>query len=150
MQFSTLFYAIVAFATVAAASPTAITNIESTNFISEAEFAHWLANTDAELTFVGPRPDFSPLGKRSAQSTALTYCNKRIGSVCGGSCTVYSGGATCINAPGTACIASTRDIGYCDTAGCAGDCSLYSACGTMLPGGFCAAEGTESILVSPL
>ncbi|KAI0666865.1 hypothetical protein C8Q78DRAFT_994599 [Trametes maxima] len=145
MQFSSLFYTVVALATVAVASPAGANNI-----ISEAEFAHWLATTDAELTFIGPRPDFSPLGKRSAQSTSLTYCTKRVGNVCGGSCTVYNGGATCLNVPGTACIAASKDVGFCDAVGCTGDCSLLSLCGTPMGNGFCAIDGTKSILVSPL
>ncbi|KAI0641985.1 hypothetical protein C8Q79DRAFT_1003406 [Trametes meyenii] len=145
MKFTAFFYVVVAFAASGTASPAGTSTI-----ISEAEFAYWLATTDAELTFVGSRPDFSPLARRSAQTTALTYCNKRIGTLCGGSCTVYMGGATCINAPNTACIAATKDVGFCDASGCNGNCGLLSTCGTQLPGGFCAVDGTQSIVVSPL
>ncbi|KAI0644275.1 hypothetical protein C8Q79DRAFT_975149 [Trametes meyenii] len=151
MQFSTLFAAVALAATVVA-SPAPVANSDNAAafLISDAELEHWLATTDAELTFIGGRPDLTPLAKRSAQSTTITYCNKRVGSICGGTCTVYTGGATCLSAPNTACLASTRDIGFCDQAGCNGDCEAFSQCGTQMGNGFCATPGTVSILVSSL
>ncbi|OSD00163.1 hypothetical protein PYCCODRAFT_1414805 [Trametes coccinea BRFM310] len=119
--------------------------------MSEAEMAHWLATTDAHLTFIGD-PSAAPnaLTSRSAQRTVLTYCTKRNGSVCGGDCTVYNGSAACIFAPHTQCLAATRDVGFCDRKECVGVCSTLSQCGTWLEGGFCFTPGTKSILVSIL
>lgn len=110
--------------------------------------AHWLATTDANLTFIGERPN--PLSPRSAQSTYLIYCTKRAGNVCGGSCTVYNGGAACIYAPSTECMSATQDVGFCDKKACNGDCSSLSECGTELDSGFCYTPGTKSIVISPL
>ncbi|KAI0817009.1 hypothetical protein BC628DRAFT_1333922 [Trametes gibbosa] len=143
MQFSTLFTAIVAFATVAIASPTATTSV-----VSEAELAHWLATTDAELTFIGE--PFNPLAKRTAQATSVTFCTKRIAGICGGTCTVYTGGATCLDATGTTCLSATNDVGFCDEAGCNGNCNALSQCGTQMDNGFCYTPNTASILVSSL
>ncbi|KAI0334589.1 hypothetical protein GY45DRAFT_1318173 [Cubamyces sp. BRFM 1775] len=106
----------------------------------------WLANTDAELNFIGE--PFNPLDKRSAQSTTVTYCNKRVGNVCGGTCSVYQGGATCLSAPGTTCISATNDVGYCDAVDCNGNCGVLSDCGTSLNNKFCFTPNTQSILVS--
>ncbi|KAI0644272.1 hypothetical protein C8Q79DRAFT_913788 [Trametes meyenii] len=152
MQFSTLLFSLVALATAIGASPTpaVAANNVAVSIISDAELEHWLATTDADLTFIGGRPDLTPLAKRSAQSTTVTYCNKRVGSICGGTCTVYTGGATCLPAPDTACLASTKDVGFCDEAGCNGDCNVLSQCGTTMGSGFCATPGTMSILVSSL
>ncbi|KAI0334601.1 hypothetical protein GY45DRAFT_1318195 [Cubamyces sp. BRFM 1775] len=146
MQFSAIFYTLAAFAAVAVAVPTTSETGTFSAIISDAEMAHWLANTDAELTFIGE--PFNPLLKRSAQTTTVTYCTKRVGPICGGSCSVYQGGATCLATPGTVCIAATNDIGFCDAAGCNGDCSDLASCGTGLNGGFCYTPGTASILVS--
>ncbi|KAI0372422.1 hypothetical protein BV20DRAFT_964003 [Pilatotrama ljubarskyi] len=110
--------------------------------------AHFLATTDAELIFVGEKPN--PLAKRSAQTTTVTYCTKAIGSICGGTCTVYNGGATCLDAAGTACIAATKDVGFCDEVGCNGSCNILSECGTQMASGFCLTPETASILVSSL
>ncbi|OSD00175.1 hypothetical protein PYCCODRAFT_1437714 [Trametes coccinea BRFM310] len=151
MQFTSVFYAIAALAAVVVAVPTAdrdtSTGITS-SIVSEAEMAHWLATTDAELTFIGDRPAFNPLDKRSAQSSTVTYCTKRVGPVCGGSCTVYSGSATCLETPDTMCLSATKDIGYCDAAGCQGNCDALSLCGSPLGGGWCFAPMTQSIVVS--
>ncbi|KAI0334602.1 hypothetical protein GY45DRAFT_1318197 [Cubamyces sp. BRFM 1775] len=115
---------------------------------SAAEMAHWLATTDAELSFVGARP--SPLGPRSAQNTYLVYCTEQVATVCGGSCIVYNGGAACIDAPGTQCMWATQDVGFCDKESCDGHCSSLSLCGTELAAGYCYTPGTKSIVVSPL
>ncbi|KAI0372650.1 hypothetical protein BV20DRAFT_939234, partial [Pilatotrama ljubarskyi] len=116
--------------------------------ITEAELAHWLATTDAELTFIGQRPN---LAARSAETTTtVTYCTKRVGTICGGSCTVYTGGAACLDANGTACLTATKDVGLCDETECDGNCNILSLCGTPLASGFCFTPNTRSILVSPL
>ncbi|CDO68199.1 hypothetical protein BN946_scf184938.g51 [Trametes cinnabarina] len=155
VQLAAAVYAIASLAAVAvqagpAANPSAAgTAITSAAIISEVEMARWLATTDAELTFVGARP-FNPLDKRAAQSTTVTFCTKLIGPVCGGTCTVYIGGADCLAANGTVCLTATEDVAFCDAARCNGDCGVLSQCGSPLPGGFCATPGTLSILVSAL
>ncbi|KAI0665762.1 hypothetical protein C8Q78DRAFT_1063151 [Trametes maxima] len=118
----------------------------------------WLATTDAELTFIGEplslslttHRDSNPLAPlpRAAQNTIVTYCSKRTQSVCGGPCTVYNGGATCLNAPDTNCLAATHDVGFCDRGGCGGSCHNLATCGTKLANGFCFTPGTRSIIVS--
>ncbi|KAI0351918.1 hypothetical protein OH77DRAFT_1429234 [Trametes cingulata] len=145
MQFSALFTTIVAFAAAAVVASPAAT---MSSIVSEAEMAHFIATTDAELTFIGEPPN--PLSKRHALSTTVMYCTKRIGNICGGSCTVYTGGATCLATPNTSCISATRDVGYCDEAGCNGNCEPMSLCGTPMGSGFCFTPQTMSILVSPL
>ncbi|KAI0774806.1 hypothetical protein BD413DRAFT_611802 [Trametes elegans] len=148
MQFSTLFYAFTALSTLVVASPAGIAErAESASaVISEAQMAHWLATTDAELTFIGQPPN--PLARRKEQSTTVTYCNKRVGPICGGTCTVYTGGPTCLATNNVQCLTATRDIGFCDEAECNGDCEALSECGTPLGSGFCFAPQTLSILVS--
>ncbi|KAI0351914.1 hypothetical protein OH77DRAFT_1513606 [Trametes cingulata] len=149
MQFFAVFTTLAAFAAVAVSSPVNVAeNTGSASIISDAEMAHWLATTDAELTFIGALPN--PLAKRSAQTTTVTFCTKSIGPICGGTCTVYTGGVTCLDTTGTACISATKDVGFCDETECNGDCSALSQCGTTMAGGFCATPNTKSILVSPL
>ncbi|KAI0351895.1 hypothetical protein OH77DRAFT_839766 [Trametes cingulata] len=144
MQLYTIFATIAAFAAVVAAGPAAI----SGSIITEAELAHWLATTDADLTFVGEGPNLSA---RSAETTTtVTYCTKRVGTICGGTCTVYTGGATCLDANGTTCLTATKDIGFCDESECDGNCNTLSECGTSMANGFCFTPNTKSILVSPL
>ncbi|KAM5536115.1 hypothetical protein V8D89_010214 [Ganoderma adspersum] len=118
----------------------------ATYIVSHEQMMHWIANTNAELTFVGV--PFNPLAPRSAQDTMVTYCSSRIDNVCGGHCTVYNGGATCLNAPNTQCLSATNDVGFCDRSGCGGSCNQLSTCGTRLDNGFCFTPGTASILVS--
>lgn len=110
--------------------------------------AHFLATTDAELTFIGE--PFNPLAKRAAQATTVTFCTKRIGNICGGTCTVYNGGATCLDAANTTCMSATQDVGFCDELGCDGNCNTMSQCGTPMGNGFCFTPDTQSILVSSL
>ncbi|KAI0351916.1 hypothetical protein OH77DRAFT_843318 [Trametes cingulata] len=151
MQISTIVAAVAAFAASVVAGPAARSAAEKTisaSIITEAEMAHFIANTDAKLTFIGEPPN--PLAKRSAQSTSVMYCTKRIGPICGGTCTVYSGGATCLDATGTTCISATHDVGFCDETECNGNCNALSQCGTTMPNGFCFTPNTASILVSPL
>ncbi|KAM5543294.1 hypothetical protein V8D89_003168 [Ganoderma adspersum] len=118
----------------------------ATYLVSHDEMMNWLKTTDAELTFLGT--PINPLAPRSAQNTMVTYCSRRINNVCGGDCTVYNGGATCLNAPGTNCLAATNNVGFCDRAGCGNSCNQLSTCGTRLDNGFCSTPGTRSILVS--
>ncbi|KAI0644258.1 hypothetical protein C8Q79DRAFT_928042 [Trametes meyenii] len=105
MQFSTLLFSIVALATAVRASPTPAIAANNVSTIIESDKSgphpvltspnsRALARTDAELTFISGRPNLTPLAKRSAQSTTVTYCNKRVGSICGGTCTVYTGGTS--------------------------------------------------------
>ncbi|EPT02367.1 hypothetical protein FOMPIDRAFT_1029397 [Fomitopsis schrenkii] len=112
---------------------------------------NWLKTTDAELTFIGnPIPGVNApegLTSREALDTTVTYCNRRIDNVCGGACTVYTGGATCLNAPDTACLAATHNVGFCDRAKCTHSCNQLSTCGTHLDNGYCYTPGTRSILV---
>ncbi|KAI0372668.1 hypothetical protein BV20DRAFT_38073 [Pilatotrama ljubarskyi] len=119
--------------------------------MSEAQLARWLATTDANLTFIGPRPDFTPLGRRSAQNnnTIVVYCSKRTkNDTCGGTCTVYNGGPQCVDIPLSQCMMATQDIGFCDKKACKGLCDDLFACGTILKDGFCFTFDTKSILVS--
>ncbi|KIP09619.1 hypothetical protein PHLGIDRAFT_67177, partial [Phlebiopsis gigantea 11061_1 CR5-6] len=116
--------------------------------VSEAEFKNWLATTDAEIIYVGEPIVDNPLAARSAQNTMVTYCSNRVDNVCGGPCTVYNGGATCLNTPGTNCLAATNNVGFCDHGGCSGSCNQLSSCGTRLDNGFCFTPGTKSITVS--
>ncbi|KAF9010333.1 hypothetical protein BDZ89DRAFT_897005, partial [Hymenopellis radicata] len=80
---------------------------------------HWLATTDAELTFIGDTQSHNPLAKRDAQFTKVTYCSQRVHIICSGVCTVYQGSPKCLNAPNTNCLAATTNVGFCDPAGSA-------------------------------
>ncbi|KAK0499069.1 hypothetical protein EDD18DRAFT_1250619 [Armillaria luteobubalina] len=143
---SSFFLSLAAMAAVGSASPTP----ESAAFIwTDAEFDHWLATTDATITYYGNTTP-NPLASRDELTTRVTYCSSRTQNVCGGACTVYNGGATCLNAPGTVCLAATNNVGFCDRAGCSGSCNQLSSCGTRLDGGFCYTPGTRSIIVSSL
>ena len=106
---------------------------------------HWLATTDAELTFVGKPINGSV--PRAAQDVTVTYCTKRTQNVCGGQCTVYNGPATCLNTPGVACLSASANVGFCDKGGCSGSCNQLASCGTRIDDGFCATPGTKSIIV---
>ncbi|KAI0817011.1 hypothetical protein BC628DRAFT_1333888 [Trametes gibbosa] len=118
--------------------------------MSDSQLAHWLATTDAKLTFIGGRPDLHPLARRAAQKTIVMYCTERSGDFCAGECTVYSGGAACVEAPNTECLAADKDVGWCTEIGCDGTCSALSSCGTFLAMGFCLTPNTNSIVVSTL
>ncbi|EIW58828.1 uncharacterized protein TRAVEDRAFT_47971 [Trametes versicolor FP-101664 SS1] len=151
MQFSAVFLAIAALASVAIATPAGVvanTQGVASSIVSDAEMANFLATTDAELTFIGE--PFNPLAKRAAQDTTVTFCTKRVGNICGGTCTVYNGGATCLDAAGTVCMSATKDVGFCDETGCDGNCNAMSECGTQMGNGFCFVPNTQSILVSSL
>ncbi|KAI0372672.1 hypothetical protein BV20DRAFT_978112 [Pilatotrama ljubarskyi] len=151
MRFFTIVAFVAAFVASVVAGPAgreATESAISTSVVSEAEMAHFLATTDAELTFIGE--PINPLAKRSAQSTTVMYCTKRVGTICGGTCTVYNGGAACLDAAGTTCISATHDVGFCDETECNGSCNILSLCGTPMGNGFCFTPNTASILVSPL
>ncbi|KAJ7787220.1 hypothetical protein B0H14DRAFT_3095449 [Mycena olivaceomarginata] len=80
--------------------------------------------------------------------TTVTYCATRTANLCSGPCTVYTGGATCLDAPGTACLSATSNVAFCDKSGCKGTpCNVLSSCGTKLDDGFCFTPGTKSISV---
>src|ERR1700735_252035 len=68
------------------------------NLITPEQFKDWLQNTDANITYIGKRVDLDDLTKRDALDTMVTYCTDRIDTICGGSCSVFNGGSTCINA----------------------------------------------------
>ena len=106
----------------------------------------WIANTDAKLTFVGE--PINPLAPRSPEVTTVTYCDIRIDDVCGGDCTVYTGGAKCLYAPGTNCLAATNPVVFCSGDDCDGPCNTLTTCGVRLANGFCFTPDTNSILVS--
>ncbi|RPD58870.1 hypothetical protein L227DRAFT_576888 [Lentinus tigrinus ALCF2SS1-6] len=113
--------------------------------VSTDEFLKWLDTTDADITYVGKPINGSV--PRAAADIMVTYCTKRTQNVCGGTCTVYNGGSTCISAPGTACFSATGNVGFCDHGGCSGSCNQLSSCGTRLDNGFCSTPGTSSIIV---
>ncbi|KAF8900254.1 hypothetical protein CPB84DRAFT_1779177 [Gymnopilus junonius] len=116
--------------------------------ITIEQFKDWLESTDANITFIGePTGDLSSLSKRNPLNTIVTYCSNRANNVCGGPCTVYNGGATCLNTPNTNCLSATNNVGFCDRSGCHGSCNQFSSCGTRLDNNFCYTPGTQSILV---
>ncbi|KAJ7446634.1 hypothetical protein FB451DRAFT_1528447 [Mycena latifolia] len=107
--------------------------------------SHWLATTNATLTFIGdPIPTDGSPSRRA--STMVTYCNTRSGGVCGGRCTVYNDGAACLNAPGTQCLFATNNVAFGSHGGCGWTCKRLDECGVRLDG-FCYTPGTQSILV---
>ncbi|KAF8546825.1 hypothetical protein OG21DRAFT_1517871 [Imleria badia] len=116
------------------------------SIMSDEEMAYWIAHTDAQLTFIGD--SINPLSSRSALTTTVTYCSTRIDNVCGGRCTVYTGSATCLNAPDTNCLAATKNVGFCNKSGCSGNCNQLSDCGVRMGSGYCYTPGTNSIAVS--
>ncbi|KAJ3509170.1 hypothetical protein NLJ89_g5361 [Agrocybe chaxingu] len=147
MQFFALakLFVLAAMAVVGSASPTP--EVVPASFIwTDAEFDHWLATTDAEITYYGNTAP-NPLAPRAALNTRVTYCSTRIENLCGGACTVYDGGATCLDAPNTNCLAATNNVGFCDRGGCGGSCHQLSTCGTRLDNNFCYTPGTRSIAV---
>ena len=118
------------------------------NLMTVEQFKRWLDTTDADVTFHGkPIGDLADFTKRNALDTMVTYCTKKIDDLCGGSCSVYNGGATCIAASGTNCLSATNNVGFCDRGNCGGSCNQFSSCGTRLQNNFCYTPGTASILV---
>ncbi|KAJ7636752.1 hypothetical protein FB45DRAFT_1138610 [Roridomyces roridus] len=114
--------------------------------MSVAEMKHWIATTDADLTFIGEPVEnigLSPL------RITVVYCSQRTFNVCGGACNVYTGGETCIDAPNTNCLSATANVASCDSSGCFGSCDAFASCGTRLDNNFCFTPGTASISVPP-
>ncbi|KAJ7636637.1 hypothetical protein FB45DRAFT_977347 [Roridomyces roridus] len=114
--------------------------------MSKAEMKHWLATTDAALTFIGEpieRLDASPF------TVTVTYCSGRIDDLCTGPCTAYTGDTTCLDAPNTQCLSATANVGFCDSRKCKGSCNVFDSCGTKMQNNFCATHGTKSISVPP-
>ncbi|KAI0762540.1 hypothetical protein C8Q74DRAFT_1371560 [Fomes fomentarius] len=132
---------LVALTAVVTASPTP----EASYLATHDEILHWIKTTDADLTFVGA--PINPLTPRAAQNTMVVYCSKRSQNVCGGSCTVYNGGAACLEASGTNCLSATHNVAFCDRGKCGGSCNQFSSCGTRLDNNFCYTPGTKSIVV---
>jgi hypothetical protein len=93
---------------------------------------YWLATTDAKITYIGE--PINPLTPRSALVAKVIYCDTRVDNTCGGVCT---GGAICINAPGTNCLfALNGDVSFCSVSDCPDGCDLFSKCKTPLDKGF--------------
>ncbi|KAL1710862.1 hypothetical protein EV121DRAFT_191765 [Schizophyllum commune] len=119
---------------------------------------HWLRTTDAELIYIGhPAHEIAePMDilTRATHATGfVTHCNVRTtDNKCGGTCTVYAGGPTCVSAPHTTCYYVSSNfqnaVSACGGPGCTGSCSAYAQCSTRLSDGFCYAPGTQSILVT--
>ena len=105
----------------------------------------WLSTTDANITYVGE--PIAPRGLSKRANVMVTYCTSRTQDVCGGTCHVYNGGPTCIEAPGTSCLMATANVGFCDHGGCSGSCNQFSSCGTRLDNNFCSTPGTSSVIV---
>ena len=159
-KFAALALALVATAGSVTASPAPVRNsclslwqlcrltlLQVADIVTMDQFYNWLDTTDANITFIGePIDRHAP---RAADSVMVTYCNRRTQNVCGGSCTVYNGGAKCLSAPTTQCLAATANVGFCDRSGCGGSCNQLSTCGTRLDNGFCYTPGTASIIVPP-
>ncbi|KAJ7079432.1 hypothetical protein B0H15DRAFT_933516 [Mycena belliarum] len=114
--------------------------------VSVAEMKAWLASSAANLTFVGEPVEHVGL---TPFTTTVTYCSTRTANLCSGPCTVYTGGAKCLNAPHTNCLTATSNVAFCNRAGCGGSCNVLSSCGTHLDSGFCYTPGTNSISVPP-
>ncbi|PPQ96887.1 hypothetical protein CVT26_005866 [Gymnopilus dilepis] len=117
--------------------------------VTAKQLQDWLATTDANITYIGqPVGSPSDLSKRQLPQTTVVFCTSQSGALCGGSCSMYTGGPSCIAAPSTACLMATRDVSFCDRSGCGGSCNQFNSCGTRLDGGFCSTPGTSSILVA--
>ncbi|KAH6910906.1 hypothetical protein BKA70DRAFT_1370781 [Coprinopsis sp. MPI-PUGE-AT-0042] len=122
-----------------AATPVALNE----GIVTNEELDHWIATTDAKLTFVGSN-ERSGVG---IQAIRVVYCNRRTNNVCGGACTIYDGGNRCLAAPGTQCLSATGNVSFCNRGGCGGACSAFNECITRLENNFCWTPGTASINV---
>ncbi|KAG6823757.1 hypothetical protein H0H92_009126 [Tricholoma furcatifolium] len=139
---------ILALAVFSKGSPTAETSVA---YQTIEQFNEWLSTTDADITFIGEPIDKArgiTLESRSALNTIVTYCTTRSGDLCGGRCTVYNGGATCLNAPNTNCLTATNNVAFCGSPKCGGICNNFANCGTKLANNFCFTPATESIAVT--
>ncbi|KAH7103656.1 hypothetical protein BKA62DRAFT_696062 [Auriculariales sp. MPI-PUGE-AT-0066] len=144
MQFIS-FFAVVG-AVIASTSVAAMPVANGTDFIwTHDEFLEWIHTTDSELTFIGDPIEASR--EKRQQSVQVVYRSIRQNNVCGGPCTVYNGGPTCLDAPDTNCLRATANVAFCDRGGCGGSCNQLASCGTRLDNGFCWTSGTASIAV---
>ncbi|RXW18541.1 hypothetical protein EST38_g7313 [Candolleomyces aberdarensis] len=127
MQFklSNLTFALFAFAVTTGVNASPVTPADGLpgGIVSSEQLDHWLATTDAKLTFIGDPAGvngrLNPLASRQGPgvlATRVVYCSTRSHNVCGGACTVYNGGAACLNAPGTQCLTADRNVAFCDRA----------------------------------
>ncbi|KAJ7824104.1 hypothetical protein B0H14DRAFT_3088809 [Mycena olivaceomarginata] len=112
--------------------------------VTAAQVKNWISTTDANLTFIG-----EPIENLGASPfvAAVIYCSTATGSLCSGPCTVYSGGATCLNAPNTNCLSATSNVAFCGGVQCQGICNQFNQCGTRMDDNFCFTPGTQSISV---
>lgn len=116
--------------------------------MTDEQLDHWLANTDATLTFIGEGSNVpSTLQKRGERNTRLVYCTLMTGSVCGGTCSVYNGNAACINTPGTSCIQASGPVAFCSKQNCGDPCTQLANCLAWMNDGFCGTPDTGSIIV---
>ncbi|EJD40297.1 hypothetical protein AURDEDRAFT_34320, partial [Auricularia subglabra TFB-10046 SS5] len=126
-------------------APRLIKSVQDSDILSDSQLLTWLSTTESELTYIG-----APVSRRQAgvgDDVTVVYCSTRTQDVCGGPCTVYNGGATCLSAPGTNCLRGTANIGFCSSANCQPPCNQFSSCGVRLNDGFCWTPGTVSIIV---
>ncbi|KAJ3826850.1 hypothetical protein F5878DRAFT_640428 [Lentinula raphanica] len=141
MHFKSLVFIVTAVSFIGKAH-TATVQLRDGEITSKEKILEWIATTSANLTFIG-----DAITKRDTEDTMVVYCNTRTVNVCGGACTVYNGGATCLSAPNTNCLSATNNVGFCDHSGCGGSCNQLSTCGVHLDDGFCYTPGTKSINV---
>ncbi|KAH9926257.1 uncharacterized protein BXZ73DRAFT_78763 [Epithele typhae] len=125
--------------------------------VSDSDILTWLATTDAEVIHVGadgeslqsppPPPRADALARRQG-SVRVVWCDRRSGAVCGGTCRIYTGSATCLNVRGqAACLMASANVAFCDNTSCGGSCNTFARCGTKLDNNFCYTPGTDSINV---
>ncbi|KAJ3555285.1 hypothetical protein NM688_g2664 [Phlebia brevispora] len=118
----------------------------TTDVLTSQDIKHWLATTDAKLTYIGT--PINVLSADSALAVTVVYCSGVSGNVCGGACTVYSGSQSgCLSAPDTQCLSATVDVQFCNGSDCDGDCNSLDECGVRLEDNFCYTPGTNSIFV---
>ncbi|EJD50736.1 hypothetical protein AURDEDRAFT_111931 [Auricularia subglabra TFB-10046 SS5] len=146
MRFAATFATIATFVVGLASQASAMPASPDGGFIvTESALLTWLSTTDAEITYIGE--PIKGLDKRVGGNVMVVYCSKRSQNVCGGPCTVYNGGATCLDAPNTNCLSASANVAFCDRSNCGGDCNQLSSCGTRLDNNFCYTPGTKSIVV---
>ncbi|KAH6893645.1 hypothetical protein BKA70DRAFT_1323674 [Coprinopsis sp. MPI-PUGE-AT-0042] len=112
---------------------------------SPEDLEKWIAETDATVNYIGPGR-ISPINPFEVR---IIWCSERRGDVCGGECTVYTGGGDqCMRTmQSTACLASTSNIRFCATDTCEPACNLYDECGVHMDSGFCVTPHTSSIQI---
>ncbi|CAA7261334.1 unnamed protein product [Cyclocybe aegerita] len=140
-------FVVAVLATMGNAGPTPATESEGTpaTFItSNTEFDHWLATTEANITWVGGKAP-NPLAPRSASDTTVAYCNELVDGRCQGYCNVFTGSGVCINTPfAITCIYASNNVFWCDNLECTGSCAFTANC-HRIPGGFCYTPNANSI-----